>query len=86
VEVYNPRLDRWESEHLQDLVDCVPWQVTYQVAFQPAGETRLVNLKLGWFLVRMWAITSSLPSRRFGRDLCIGERRNALPAILPVIF
>jgi len=53
VEVYNQRLDRWETEHLQDLVDCVPWQVTYQVAFQHAGETRLANLKLDYFLVRL---------------------------------
>ena len=53
VEVYNHRLDRWETEHLQDLVDCVPWQVTYQAAFQHAGRTRLANLKLGWFLVRL---------------------------------
>lgn len=53
VEVYNPRLDRWETEHLQDLVNCVLWQVTYQVAFQHAGRTRLANLKLGWFLLRL---------------------------------
>lgn len=53
VEVYNPRLDRWETEHLQDLVNCVLWQVTYQVAFQHAGRTRLANLKMGWFLVRL---------------------------------
>lgn len=53
VEVYNERLDRWEREHLQDLVDCVLWQITYQVAFQHAGRTRLTNLKLGWFLVRL---------------------------------
>jgi hypothetical protein len=53
VEVYNPHLDRWETEHLQDLVNCVLWQVTYQVAFQHAGRTRLANLKMGWFLVRL---------------------------------
>jgi len=53
VEVYNSRLDCWETEHLQDLVHCVLWQVTYQVAFQHAGRTRLANLKMGWFLVRL---------------------------------
>ncbi len=53
VEVYNSRLNCWESEHLQDMVDCVLWQVTYQVAFQHAGRTRLANLKMGWFLVRL---------------------------------
>jgi hypothetical protein len=53
VEVYNSRLNCWEIEHLQDLVDCVLWQVTYQVAFQHAGRTRLANLKMGWFLIRL---------------------------------
>ena len=53
VEVYNPRLKRWETEHLQDLVNCVLWQVTYQVAFRHAGRTRVANLKLGWFLIRL---------------------------------
>jgi hypothetical protein len=53
VEVYNPRLDRWESEHLQDLVDCVPWEVTYQTLFHHAGRSRLAQVKMGWFLVRL---------------------------------
>jgi hypothetical protein len=53
VEVYNTRLDRWETEHLQDLVDCVLWQATYQAAFQHAGRTRLAQLKLGWFQIRL---------------------------------
>jgi len=53
VEVYNPRLNRWESEHLQDLVDCVPWEMTYQTLFQHAGRTRLAQVKMGWFLVRL---------------------------------
>ena len=49
VEVYNARLDRRETKHLQDLVDCVPWQITYQIAFQHAGRSRLADLKMGWF-------------------------------------
>lgn len=53
VEVYNERLDRWERERLQDLVDCVLWQVTYQVAFCHAGRICLTDLTLGWFLVRL---------------------------------
>ena len=53
VEVYNSRLDCWETEHLQDLVNCVLWQVTYQVAFQHARRTHLADLKMGWFLVRL---------------------------------
>jgi hypothetical protein len=53
VEVNNARLDRWEREHLQDLVDCVLWQATYQAAFHHAGWTRLANLKMGWFQIRL---------------------------------
>jgi hypothetical protein len=53
VEVYNARLDCWESEHLQDLVDCVLWQATYQTAFHHAGRTRLAKLNMGWFHIRL---------------------------------
>jgi hypothetical protein len=53
VEVYNARLDCWETEHLRDLVDCVLWQTTYQAAFHHAGRTRLANLKMGWFQIRL---------------------------------
>jgi hypothetical protein len=53
VEVYNPRLDRWESEHLQDLVDSVIWEVTYQTLFHHAGRTRLAQVKMGWFRLRL---------------------------------
>ena len=53
VEVNNARLDRWETEHLQDLVDCVLWQATYQAAFHHAGRMRLANLKMGWFQIRL---------------------------------
>ena len=53
VEVYNARLDRWETERLQDLVDCVPWQAAYQTAFHHAGRTRLAHLKMGWFPIRL---------------------------------
>jgi hypothetical protein len=72
VEVNNTRLNCWETEHLQDLVDCVLWQATYQTAFHHAGRTRLANLKMGWFQIRLpdshqelWAlvIESDLESR-----------------------
>ncbi len=53
VEVYNERLDCWETEKLQDLVDSVPHQVTFQVLFKHAGETRLDTLHFGWFKVRI---------------------------------
>jgi hypothetical protein len=53
VEVYNDRLDCWETEKLQDLVESVPHQVTFQVLFKHAGETRLDTVHLGWFKVRI---------------------------------
>jgi hypothetical protein len=53
VEVYNERLDRWEREHLQDLVDSVPFTLTYQAAFQHAGRTHLVTLQAGTLRIRL---------------------------------
>ena len=37
VEVYNDRLDRWEREVLEDLIETVPYQVTFKVLFKHAG-------------------------------------------------
>lgn len=53
VEVYNARLDRWETEALQDLTDTILYQATFQVLFQHAGRTRLDTVKLGWFQIRL---------------------------------
>ena len=53
VEVYNDRLDRWETEKLQDLVESVPHQVTFQVLFKHAGETRIDTVHFGWFNIRI---------------------------------
>jgi hypothetical protein len=53
VEVYNDRLDRWETEKLQDLVESVPHQVTFQVLFKHAGKTRLDTIHFGWFKIRI---------------------------------
>lgn len=53
VEVYNDRLDRWEREHLQDLVDSVPFTLTYSAAFQHAGRTHLATLQAGTLQVRL---------------------------------
>ncbi len=53
VEVYNDRLDRWETEKLQDLVESVPYQATFQVLFKHAGETRFDTVHFGWFKVRI---------------------------------
>lgn len=53
VEVYNDRMDRWETEKLQDLVESVPYQVTFQVLFKHAGETRFDTVHFGRFMVRI---------------------------------
>lgn len=53
VEVYNDRLDRWETEKLQDWVESVPYQTTFQVLFKHAGETRFDTVHFGWFKFRI---------------------------------
>lgn len=53
VEVYNERLDRWETEKLQDLVACVPYQATFEVLFTHAGRKRLDTIQFGWFKIRI---------------------------------
>jgi hypothetical protein len=65
VEVYNRRLDRWEAESLQDLVQTVPFSATWQVTFKHAGETRLATVKVGWLHLRLpdseqelWAVVA----------------------------
>ena len=53
VEVYNARLDRWETEALQDLTDSVPYQATFEVLFKHAGQTRLDTVQFGWLQIRL---------------------------------
>lgn len=53
VEVYNERLDRWETEKLQDLVVCVPYQATFEVLFKHAGKQRLDTIQFGWLKIRI---------------------------------
>jgi hypothetical protein len=60
VEVYNERLDRWETEKLQDLVACVPYQATFEVLFTHAGQERLDNVHFGWFKIRLPGTTREL--------------------------
>jgi hypothetical protein len=75
VEVYNDRLDRWETEHLQDLVDSVPWVTTYQAAFHHAGKTHLATIQAGWFTIRLPATHQPLSVLVAHNDL---ENRNAV--------
>lgn len=65
VEVYNERLDRWETEALGDLVDVVPFTHTFLVRFSHARQTRVATIQLGWFQIRlpdthqpMWVIVA----------------------------
>lgn len=53
VEVYNPHAKRWEPEQIQDLVDTIPWEATFQAAFTHAGSTRVFQVQLGWLLLRL---------------------------------
>jgi len=53
VEVYNERLQRWETEKLQDLVNCVPYQATFEILFTHAGKGRLDTIQFGWFKIRI---------------------------------
>ncbi len=53
VEVYNPRLRRWEREHLRDIVDTLPWEASWEVAFTHAGYDRLAKLQIGWIRIRL---------------------------------
>jgi hypothetical protein len=65
VEVSNPRRNRWEREHLQDLVDTVPCTATWEGACTHAGTTRLATVKGGWLQLRipetqqeLWAVVA----------------------------
>ena len=65
VEVAKPRLQRWETEHLQDLVDTVPFATRWEVEFQHAGTTRQATVKGGWLHLRLpgpqqelWAVVA----------------------------
>jgi len=60
VEVYNERLDRWETEALKDLVGTVPYQATFKVLFTHAGQTHLDTIQFGWFKVRIPGTTQPL--------------------------
>jgi hypothetical protein len=65
VEIYNPRLDRWETEQLQDLVNTVPFATQWEVTFTHAGQPRPATVKVGWLQLRIpdtqqevWAVVA----------------------------
>jgi len=53
VEVYNERLDRWQLEKLEDLVDVVLFTHTFKVTFTHARKTRRATLNVGWLPLRL---------------------------------
>jgi hypothetical protein len=46
-------VDRWEREVLQDLIESVLYVATFQVLYAHAGRTRLDQVQLGWFAIRL---------------------------------
>jgi hypothetical protein len=70
IQVYNHRLDGWETEALQDLTDTVLYQATFEVLFQHAGRTRLDKVQFGWLQIRLpenpeqilWVLVADDPS------------------------
>jgi hypothetical protein len=76
VEVYNDRLDRWEEELLDDLVNAVYLPLTLSVAFTHARKVRVVEMELGWLKIRLprtkqvlWLLVAHDPD--FDRDLAL---------------
>jgi hypothetical protein len=77
VEVYNSRLDRWETETLQDLTKTVLYQAAFEVLFKHAGQTRLDTVQFGWFQIRLpdnpeqilWVLVADDPF--FDRELVL---------------
>jgi hypothetical protein len=53
VQIYNPHLDRWEEEALGDLADVNPEACHWRVAFNHARKTRMAQLRVGWFPIRL---------------------------------
>jgi hypothetical protein len=53
VQVYNPRLERWETERLQDLVDTIPHEGSFEASFNHAGYSWSSIVRMGWLLIRL---------------------------------
>jgi len=53
VEVFNERLNRWEREHLKDLVDSVPGCLGFATSFTHAGKVVQARVILDWFKIRI---------------------------------
>ena len=76
VEVYNARLDRWETEALADLVATVPLGLRLEVAFHHARRERRAIVEIGWLQLRLpsedwplWVLVAHDPD--LDRDLVL---------------
>jgi len=65
VEVYNPRLQRWELEKLKALAATLPQSFHFDTRFTHAGRTTRVQVSLNWMQIRipesdlvLWAVVS----------------------------
>ena len=92
MEVYNDRLDRWETETLQDLTDTVLYQATFEVRFKHAGRTRLDMVQLGWFQIRLpehpeqtlWVLVADNPSFKQALVLITNVPLKTIPIVQQV--
>jgi hypothetical protein len=53
VEVYNARLQRWESEKLFDLTANVAFEFEQEILFTHAHQTRRARMGFGWLHIRL---------------------------------
>jgi hypothetical protein len=53
LDVYNPRLARWEEATLFDLVATVPFAFEQDVLFTHARQQRIARIGFGWFQIRL---------------------------------
>ncbi len=53
IEVYNARLQRWESEKLFDLTANVAFEFEQEVLFTHARKTRRAQIQFGWLHIRL---------------------------------
>lgn len=53
IEVFNERVQRWEHEHLKDLVSTVPGNLGFELSFKHAGKMVQAHVTLDWFQMRI---------------------------------
>lgn len=92
VQVYNARLDRWETETLHDLTETVLYQATFEVLFRHAGRTRVDTVQFGWFQIRLpdqleqilWVLVADNPSFKQALVLITNVPLETIPTLQQV--